>query len=204
MKKIAIALAALLTTTVVLGQSQVYDNFEGTKVVAYGPWTGKLDTLASKTGPNNKTGKCAAYTRNKDKKFDYLKVNLQGTLQDVGLYATHTGNPPKLTMKVMTTAPVGTMVEIQLGEVGKNAYPAGTHSQYQAFTTVTNAWEELTFKFSQMPAGSEVKNESVNLITVLFNPNSLTADTWYFDDLTGPAVKTAATTQELAPEGGTK
>lgn len=204
MKKLAIALAVFMTTTLAMGQSQVYDNFEGVKVVSYGPWTGKLDTLATKTGANNKTGKCAAYTRNKDKKFDFLKMQVQGTLQDAALYATYTGNPPKLSMKVFTTAPVGTMVEIQLGEAGKNAYPAGTHSQYQAFTTVTNAWEELTFKFAQIPAGSEVKNEAVNLITVLFNPNSLTADTWYFDDLTGPALKTAATTQESAPAGGTK
>jgi len=186
---------------------EVYDDFEGKRLVNYASRTGDLDSAAANPLPNevNSSAHCAKYLRNNDKKFDVLKMTPFALLSDVSAFATYLGVPPRLRLKVYTTAPVGTLVEILLGSKEQmTAYPEGTHSQYQAFTTVTNAWEELTFKFSQMPAGSEVKNESVNLITILFNPNSLTADTWYFDDLTGPAVKTAATTQESVPAGGTK
>ena len=90
-------------------------------------------------------------------------------------------------MKIYTSAPAGTLVEILLGSKNRNNdYPAGTNSQYQAYTTVSNKWEQLEFKFSQIPQGSETSTKEVDQVTLLFNPNSSTSDTYYFDDITGP------------------
>jgi len=152
---------------------------------------GVLDTAAKNPAPDkvNNSAKCAMYVRNHGKKFDNIKMNIAGKLSDVSMYATYVGIPPKFKMKVYTTAPVGTLVEILLGnKIGNNAYPDGTNSQYQAHTTVSNAWEELEFKFAQIPEGSKTSATDVDQITLLFNPNSSTSDTYYFDDLTGPAI----------------
>jgi hypothetical protein len=172
-------------------QKLVYDNFEGNKSIRYGERTGVLDTLATnpKRDSVNKSQKCAFYTRNASKKFDNIKMSLNGKLTGVSEYATYLGIPPKLKIKVFTTAPAGTLVEILLGSKnGNNDYPAGTNSQYQVYTTKTNAWEYLEFKFSQVPQGSETSFDQIDQVTLLFNPNSATSDAYFFDDITGPGL----------------
>lgn len=170
-------------------QSLVYDDFEGNKSVFYGEKSGVLDTLSENPDTNNinNSKKCALYVRNGAKKFDNIKMALSGKLLYVNTYATYLGIPPKISMKIYTAAPVGTLIEILLGSKGRNnEYPAGTNSQYQAYTTVSNAWEEVQFKFSQIPQGSETSTAEIDQITLLFNPNSTNSDTYYFDDITGP------------------
>lgn len=175
----------------IYGQSQTYDNFEGNKTLIYGPRTGVLDTTAKNPASNkiNNSEKCALYIRNRGQKFDNIKMSLNGKLSDVSGYTTYKGIPPKIKMKIYTSAPAGTLVEILLGSKGKNnQYPSGTNSQYQAYTTVSNAWEELSFKFSEIPSGSETSTTQIDQITLLFSPNSTVSETFYFDDITGPAL----------------
>jgi hypothetical protein len=182
----------LFLQTAAVVQPVVYDNFEGKKLLKYGSKNTGLDTVAVNPHPDkvNGTAKCAKYTRNATKKFDNIKMAFNGKLEDVSPYSTYLGIPPKLKMKIYTTAPVGTLVEILLGSKGRNTeYPAGTHSQYQAHTTTTNAWEELEFKFAQIPEGSETSAVQVDQLTLLFDPNSASSDTYYFDDITGPVLK---------------
>lgn len=183
--------AFLLQINSVNSQSQIYDDFEGEKIIFYGSKNGVLDTITQNPAPNNinSSSKCAMYVRNQTKKFDNIKMNISGKLSDVSNYATYTGTPSKIKMKVYTTAPPGTLVEILFGKkLGNNAYPDGTNSQYQAHTTVSNAWEELEFKFAQIPEGSLTSTSQIDQITLLFNPNSSSSDTYYFDDLTGPSI----------------
>jgi hypothetical protein len=159
--------------------------------VHYASKTGVLDTLSNNPAPGkaDSSRKCAKYIRNSEKKFDNIKMVVPGFLTDVSPYATYEGEPPRLRIKVYTTAPPGTLVEILLGnQKGNNDFPAGTNSQYQAYTTVSGQWEILEFKFSQIPKGSETATTRVDQITLLFNPNTTTSDTFYFDELTGPSV----------------
>ncbi|MCE3260585.1 MAG: hypothetical protein K0S12_2226 [Bacteroidetes bacterium] len=189
-KKCTVLLAVCMTQAV-FGQGQLYDNFEGTRALHYGERTGVLDTVAKNPAPGgvNTSEKCGLYVRNGAKKFANIKMNLPQKLTGVEAYATYLGIPPKLKMKVYTSAPAGTLVEILLGaKRGNNDYPAGTHSQYQAYTTKSNEWEELEFKFSQIPQGSETAANQIDQVVLLFNPNSSTSDTYYFDDLTGPSL----------------
>lgn len=133
-------------------------------------------------------------------KFANIKMNLPKKITAVDAYATYLGIPPKIKMKVYTAAPAGTLVEIHLGSKrGNNYYPAGTHSQYQAYTTKINEWEELEFKFSQIPQGSETSADQIDQIVLMFNPNSSTSDTYYFDDLTGPPILNVS---EISEENG--
>jgi hypothetical protein len=196
MKKHTLLISAgvfsLMSFTLLFTGSQTYDNFEGSKSITYGVRTGKLDTAANNPAPNkiDSSKKCAKYVRNGEKKFDNIKINLAKKLSSVDQYATYKGIPPKIKMKVYTTAPVGTLVEVLLGSKGRNnEYPAGTHSQYQAYTKTSGAWEELEFLFSQIPTGSLTKDSEIDQITLLFNPNSTSSDTYYFDDLTGPPME---------------
>ncbi len=191
MKKCAILFSAcLFQVGSIYSQSVAYDNFEGNKSVHYGAKTGVLDTLAENPSKNSINGskKCAKYVRNGKQKFDNIKMNLFGKLIGVDKYATYAGVPSTFSMKVYTTAPVGTIIELQLGKNGKHEYPVGINSIYQAHTTVSNAWEIVQFKFSQIPKGSETSETQIDEILLLFNPNSLTADTYYFDDITGPSL----------------
>lgn len=186
----------IVQTSSVNIQPQVYDNFDGSKVLRYETKNRALDTVAKNPAPNNinNTDKCAKYTRNSAKRFDNIKMSFTAKLTDVSPYATYLGIPPKIKMKIYTSAPVGTLVEILLGSKGRNAeYPAGTNSQYQAHTTVANGWEELEFKFAQIPEGSETQATEIDQLTLLFNPNSSTSDVYYFDDIAGPAIGMAST-----------
>lgn len=190
-KCVVLLLASLFQISSMLGQSQVYDNFEGTKFLSYGSKNGVLDTVVKNPAPNkvNSSAKCALYIRNSGKKFDNIKMNFAGKLTGVSEYATYLGVPPKIKMKIYTNAPVGTLVEFLLGNrLGNNAYPEGTNSQFQAYTTTSNAWEELEFKFAQIPEGSQTSFNQIDQITLLFSPNSASSDTYYFDDITGPVV----------------
>ncbi len=184
-------LGCILLAGISQAQPFIYDNFEGGKSVHYTFKNGVLDSLAENPARDstNTSSHCALYVRNSKKKFDNIKMSLHGKLKGVMDYATYEGIPPQLKMKVYTAAPVGTLVEILLGSHGRNnEYPAGTHSQYQAHTTKSNEWEVLTFKFSQIPDGSETKADEIDQVTLIFNPNTSTSDTYYFDDITGPVV----------------
>ena len=202
-KSTLLLLVFLMQAGAANSQSQTYDDFEGKKAILYGSKNGVLDTAAKNPAPGgiNTSSKCAMYVRNRGKKFDNIKMDVSGKLSDVSNYATYTGIPPKIKMKVYTTAPAGTLVEILLGsKAGNNAYPEGTNSQFQAHTTVSNAWEELEFKFAQTPEGSKTSTTEVDQITLLFNPNSSSSDTYYFDELSGPAVSSAQKTEAVSTQ----
>jgi hypothetical protein len=197
-KRFATLVISIVAGQVMLAQTLSYDNFEGSKLVYYRDKSGVLDSAAKNPKPDsvNKSAKCALYVRNAAKKFDNIKMELKSNLIDVSPYATYEGIPPRLKMKLYTNAPAGTLVEILLGNRSKNnEYPAGTNSQYQCYTTKSNQWEELTFLFSQIPQGSETTAQQVDQVTLLFNPNSSTSDTYYFDEITGPALVNAVQTE---------
>lgn len=194
--KNGLLLLSLFISAAGYSQSQNYDDFEGNKVIHYVAKTGTLDTAFKNPAPDsiNKSARCAKYIRNAKHKYDYIKLRPAGTFANVAAYTSFTGGTPAIKMKVYTNAPAGTLVEIQLGKISATPYPAGTHSQFQAFTTVSNRWQELDFRYIQTPAGSETTAEEVNQITIMFDPESGSRYTFYFDDLSGPPVAPGALT----------
>jgi hypothetical protein len=179
--KIKLFLLFVSLTAVALAQQS---SFNESRFRKFGPRNGTLDSASR--NPAGTPKPVVKYDRSNSVSFDNIKIYPSRRLVDVSPYATHEGNPPKIKMKIYSTAPVGTKVEIQLGKKNDDSYPGGVHSQYEAFTTKQNEWEEISFTFSQIPAGSKVKPTEVDKITLLFSPNSKTSDTYYFDDLNGP------------------
>ena len=154
----------------------------------FGSRNGKLDSTSvnPSVGKINPKPISIKYKRDEYSRYDNIKIYPERKLIDVGEYASYNHDAPKLTMKVFSSAPRGTLVEIQLGNKNDDNYPSGIHSQYQAFTTEVNKWEELTFKFAVIPQGSTVSACDIDKITIVFSPDSKNADTYYFDELKGP------------------
>lgn len=170
---------------------QLYDNQENVMKVKYLTRPkNRVSSFASnpKTDSVNASGRCLKFSRNRQR-YDYIKVIPDGKLEDVSVYASTDPEAPKMKMKVFTNAPAGSLVELQLGKQEGVAYPDGTHSQYQAVTTRSNEWEELEFRFVQIPEGSRTGARDVDQVTLLFLPNSHSIYTFYFDDLTGPPIR---------------
>jgi hypothetical protein len=177
---------AFLTTAV--GQV-IYTNHQGGRAVQYfGQYNGILDSTALNPKPDeiNSNETCIKYRRSKEEIYDNIKIQLKGKLSNVVSYATYEGNPPKISMKIYSTAPVGTQIEIQLGKKSEVAYPDGVHSQYQAVTKKQNQWEVVEFLFAQRPEGSKVSDNEVDQLTLLFAPKTETNYIFYYDELKGP------------------
>jgi hypothetical protein len=158
----------------------------GSRYRKFGPRNGTLDSVSVNPSASkvNSSHEVVKYDRSNSVAYDNIKIYPVRKLADVSPYCG--ANPPKIRMKLYTTAPKGTRVEIQLGKKGDDNYPSGVHSTYQAVTTAQNQWEELTFSFAELPGGSQVAPTDVDKITVLFSPDSKSSDSYYFDDLIGP------------------
>lgn len=192
MKKIYLFILIFIITQKVIGQ-QNYCDFEGNKVLSFGISTGIMDSLALNPAPDsiNSSLHCAKYVRD-TAIYDVIKLYPSIKLEDVTAYADSSQLAPKIQMKLYTSAPIGTEVQLQLGIKSVNDYPAGVHSEYVAATTVQNAWEVITFNYFQSPdsAVSFALSSTIDKIVILFHPNSSARDIIYFDDLTGPSLNT--------------
>jgi hypothetical protein len=169
-------------------QNQInYNDFQGNAYHYFGKNSGLLDSIFINPKPDsiNPSALCARYRRD-SLAFDFITFLPMGCLSDLDNYAKHDSLVKKFKMKLFSTAPVGTFIELQLGSTKDSSYPSGIHSQYQALTTKSQQWEEIVFNFSQIPASSNISAKEVDKITILFYPYSLSRDTFYFDDFIGP------------------
>lgn len=186
MKKLYFFILAFIVTQEVTGQ-QNYCDFEGNKVLSFGLSTGILDSFALNPGPDNvnTSSYCAKYLRNTSL-YDIIRLYPDMKLVDISAYADASPQAPKITLKVYSSAPVGSEIQLQLGMKSIDSFPEGTHSSYAGITTVQNDWELITFYYYESPIGSMVLPTDIDKIILLFIPNSSSVQTFYFDDLTGP------------------
>jgi hypothetical protein len=171
---------------------QDFNDFEGTKIASLAEWNGQVDSTHVTPMPNsvNSSSFCARYTRSTTA-YDNFKFFPYGKLVNVTPYADNIASTPKMTMKVLTGAPVGTAINLQLGVRSNTTYPAGIHSEYTALTTVQNAWHIVTFNYVQSPPGSIANPNNIDKVVIFFKPNTTTTDTLYLDDFIGPALNIA-------------
>ena len=187
MKKI-IKMMMIVCLPVMAVAQQNYADFEKGNLIKFGMVSGKLDTASKnpRSSEVNKSLKCAKYIRDKNTKFDNIKIYPTKKMSDVSAYATHEGFPSKLSMKVYTSAPVGTLIEMQLGSKTNESYPSGINSQFQGYTTVQNQWENVVFTFAQTPEGSMLSSKDVDMINLMFAPGAEDGSIYFFDDIMGP------------------
>ncbi|MBA3665575.1 MAG: T9SS type A sorting domain-containing protein [Bacteroidetes bacterium] len=185
MKQIFTLLFASLLYSTSFSQ-QNYSNFEGTKNVSLAEWNGIMDSVHVNPLPNavNSSTLCAKYIRD-TATYDNFKFFPYSKLTDVTPYAS-ASSTQKITMKIFTSSPIGTKIDVQLGTRTNTTYPAGVHSIYTASTTAQNVWQVLSFNYVMNPTGSTTLPTDIDKIVVLVRPNSHVRDTIYFDDPTGP------------------
>jgi hypothetical protein len=187
MKKPLLLLSFIISAFVNTQAQELWDNFDTQGKATYIFSDGILDRNFNnpQTTGINSSAKCASYTRNNAVQNDVIVIDPAGTrtIGDVSSYLTNT---KKMSMKIYTSAPVGTTVQITLENkaAAVGAYPLGRHSEYTAVTTVANQWQLIEFTFNSQPDNT-ISNTSVDRLVILFNPNSSTNHTYLFDDLMG-------------------
>jgi hypothetical protein len=187
---LCISLCMLLNFNI-KGQQKLNDFEESTPLMKLKYKSGRIDSKAKNPLPNDVNGsaKCAKYIRTSSERYDNIKYELLRNMMDVSAYATYKEDALKIRMKVYTSAPPGTLIEIQLAKNSGLDYPMSVHSQYQAYTTKQNEWEDLEFNFSLIPKGTLVKGIEINQINILFAPDVKKNETFYFDDIIGPMLE---------------
>lgn len=184
MKKIYTLIAAVCFTATAANAQQVWDNFEDTRVADYDFVNGVFIPYfenPDQSGENTSVV-AAQYTRNSAELFDVIV--LQGVMDNVTDYAT---GSKTMSMDVWSPA-AGKTIQITLENSNlaqPTNYPTGRHSEYVATTTVSEAWETLTFSLTATPDGN-VSPSILNQLVILFDPNTNNQDTYYWDNFNGP------------------
>jgi hypothetical protein len=131
----------------------------------------------------NKSDSCLQYKRFAGIKYDYLKVNT-GLLENILPYILE---KKKVNLLIYSPAE-GVVLELffQNSEKAAGDYPKGRNSMFRASTQTENTWELLTFDFIFQPdAGTPTT--SIDQLVLQVAPNSKNGDTYYLDNLKGPA-----------------
>ena len=169
--------------------SQLYDNYQGTRAIKYIAYksSGGLnaDTLSPAAGSAANSTRVARYTRSTNQ-YDALVVQPRGAaLADVTPFKN---NVLHMTMRVFSPAPgIPFQITLQDSTVANGSnYPNGRNSEYIATTTATNAWETLTFNYTNTP--SATPNTGLNEIVLLIAANTTVRKKVYLDDWTGPSL----------------
>ena len=195
------ALLFLILTLPLFSNSQVlWDDFEQTRVGYYDFVHGGMTTRS----PNpdllstvNNSNLCAQYVRNPGELWDVLVIIANGSINDVSDYVSGSK-----TMSIDVFSPAsGIPIQITLEDssiAGATNYPDGRHSIYLGVTTLSNEWETIELTFDSRP-DVNMSDDGLTSVILLFNGNTNTNDTYYFDNLYGPEFSNQCDGQVLNP-----
>jgi len=170
-------------TEVPLPVERIYEDFQSNRNVVYGLKTGVLTEAVanpSATGINT-SALVGKYVRNASELYDVLNIK-NVTISNANDYVY---GRKKLSFDIYTSAPVGTKISMQLENslvTTATNFPSGRHSGYKATTTVQNKWETIEFEFEKV-IDANTSALSINNVVFLFESNSNTGTTYYFDNL---------------------
>ncbi|MEL7145603.1 MAG: family 16 glycosylhydrolase [Bacteroidota bacterium] len=157
------------------------ESFEAAGILSLNSSSG---TLTKVSNPNtlgvNTSATSAQYIRNDQAQYDLISYRTNA-IADAGIYASRKA---KFYMDVLTAAPVGTQIIVQLessAAATASNYPAGRHSRYVGTITQNGAWERIVFELLDQPDAT-ADAVSVDQIVIFFNSNSKTGDTYYWDN----------------------
>ncbi len=161
--------------------AEVFDDREDFRRIYWVAGDGFYEAFSNNPSPNeiNSSTTVTRYTRNPGAQYDVIQLS-----NDIIKNATDFESGIKsLQLKVYSTAPIGTEVQISLENRGliSQPYPTGRRTLLNAFTTKQNEWETLTFEYVFTPDGGLPADE-IDQLTVLFAPNSFTNYMFYLDD----------------------
>ncbi|MEN2398900.1 family 16 glycosylhydrolase [Flavobacterium sp. MC2016-06] len=172
-----------VTTEVPLPVEKIHEDFQTNRNVLYPLKTGVLTEAVanpSATGINT-SALVGKYVRNSSELYDVLNIkNVTITNANDYVYGRK-----KLSFDIYTSAPVGTKISMQLENslvTTATNFPSGRHSGYKATTTVQNKWETIEFEFEKV-IDANTSALSINNVVFLFESNSNSGATYYFDNL---------------------
>ncbi|HKK39730.1 MAG TPA: T9SS type A sorting domain-containing protein [Cryomorphaceae bacterium] len=166
-------------------QAQItWDNFQDTRKGTYGFINGTFIPYGlnpDQSGANTSLV-AATYTRNPAELFDV--IILDGLMADLSDYVSGAKQMSIDVWSPEAGIPIQITLENSITALPAN-FPTGRHSVYLTETTVAQAWETLTFSFDTQPDPT-VPDTDVDRIVLLFNPNTNTEATYYWDNLNAP------------------
>ncbi len=162
---------------------RIYEDFQSNRNVVYGLKTGVLTEAVanpSATGINT-SALVGRYVRNSSELYDVFNIK-NVVISNANDYVY---GRKRISFDLYTSAPVGTKISMQLENSNVTTatnYPSGRHSGYKAVTTVQNKWETIEFEFEKIidPNTSAL---TINNVVFLFESNSNSGATYYFDNL---------------------
>lgn len=172
-----------VVTEVPLPVERIYEDFQSNRNIVYGLKTGVLTEAVanpSATGINT-SALVGKYVRNASELYDVMNIK-NVTISNANDYVY---GRKKLSFDIYTSAPVGTKISMQLENslvTTATNFPSGRHSGYKATTTVQNKWETIEFEFEKV-IDANTSALSINNVVFLFESNSNTGTTYYFDNL---------------------
>ncbi len=195
-KTVAVTVSPVLTKAVVL------DDFEGTRNQTYTTVTGVFNQVSANPAPDtvDSSATVGKYTRNSSQQYDLLTATTSA-IPDAGPFVR---GEKALYLDVYSAAPVGTQILMQMENSSvatASNFPSGRHSRYLATTKTQNAWQHLKFLLDDR-LDSATADTAVNQLVLMFNPNSLTGDTYYLDNDAIYAMSTSATAMHVASVTG--
>ncbi len=175
---------------------QTIANFDGTAngAIKAAPYTSGVRTTVANPAPGgiNTSPNVLRYVRDAGATYDTLAFNGITGIPDA-MDAQH--GMVRVAVDVYTTAPVGTIIslnlenELQVAAVTPADWQVGRHSFYQAETTKTGQWETLEFNFNFRAAlGDWANNKAsapftgVDQLIFLITPGVASTGTFYFDN----------------------
>ncbi len=159
-----------------------FENFDEPAKISFKSSDGNLSVV---NNPNpsalNPSENSARYVRAADAQYDVIFYDVLQSIPDASEYSN---KERKFYMDVLTSAPVGTDIIIQLetSNASPTNYPTGRHSRYFGKVTRNGEWERIVFDFADRPDGSASHTAIADMV-ILFAPNTLTGDTYYWDNL---------------------
>jgi beta-glucanase (GH16 family) len=172
-----------VTTEAPLPVEKIYEDFQSNRNIVYANKTGVLTEAVanpSATGINT-SALVGKYVRNTSELYDVMNIK-NVVISNANDYVY---GRKKISFDIYTSAPVGTKISMQLENslvTTATNFPSGRHSGYKATTTVQNKWETIEFEFEKVidPNTSAL---TINNVVFLFESNSNSGATYYFDNL---------------------
>lgn len=200
MKKIIYLI--LLTPSVIFGQVMVED-FEDNRYLNYAEKSGEFISDNDLGAPSlmggmydgvanpdmsgiNTSARCGSYQRNEVETYDYFIILPAGGFTNLNDF---TSGENFFTLDVWSPEPSTSFIinfeNREIGQINPDS-TEGVHSRFEASSSVSNAWQTLTFNFLDFPDLNITEDQIDQMVFLVNNEEIGNGVTIYFDNLVGP------------------
>ena len=158
-----------------------FENFDEPSTVTFVSSSGTLSEVSNPaTNTVNSSAISGKYVRDNQSQYDLIRYSVS----DITDASSYVLKDKKFYMDVYSSAPIGTEIILQLETADATAsnFPVGRHSRYSTVIKENNSWHRLEFNLLDKPDPAAL-DTAVETMYLLFNSNTFTSDTYYYDNL---------------------